>query len=171
MTPQRKPGSTPLVFTISRRRRHVSWLTLPRFFKVSLRSAGHLQNDILQYPCSCRTLTHDNVLYHQQHLEQGRGRSRTPAVSGRKKDKDGRYIRPASLSIPAYCYIICDLTPPLETRVQDMGARRTPDNLGYYGFNETLNAYYEIISYAKLLADATTRNRILFEKLNLPTAH
>lgn len=49
-----------------------------------------------------------------------------------------------------------------------MGARKT-DNLGYYGFNETLNAYYEVISYTKRLADAKKRNRILFEKLNLPT--
>jgi hypothetical protein len=61
------------------------------------------------------------------------------------------------------------LTPALEIRVQNMGARRTPDNLGYYGFNESLNAYYEIISYNKLLADATKRNRVLFEKLNLPS--
>jgi hypothetical protein len=84
------------------------------------------------------------------------------------KSKDGRYIRPANNDIPAYCYIICDLTPPVETRFQNMGARRTPDNLGYYGFNETLNAYYEVISYNKLLLDAKKRNRILFEKLNLP---
>lgn len=42
------------------------------------------------------------------------------------------------------------------------------NDLGYYGYNETLNAYYEIISYAKLLADAKKRNRILFEKLHLP---
>jgi hypothetical protein len=44
----------------------------------------------------------------------------------------------------------------------------TPNNLGYYGYNETLNAYYEVISYAKLLADTKKRNRILFDKLNLP---
>ncbi len=50
-----------------------------------------------------------------------------------------------------------------------MGAHRTPDNLGYYGFNETLNAYYEVISYTKLLSDAQKRNRVLFDKLNLPT--
>ena len=50
-----------------------------------------------------------------------------------------------------------------------MGARRTPDNLGYYGFNEALNAYYEVISYTKLLSDAQKRNRVLFDKLNLPT--
>ena len=49
-----------------------------------------------------------------------------------------------------------------------MGARRTPDNLGYYGFNEALNAYYEVISYTKLLGDAKKRNRILFDKLNCP---
>jgi hypothetical protein len=52
-----------------------------------------------------------------------------------------------------------------------MGARRTPDNLGYYGFNEALNAYYEVISYNKLLSDAGKRNRVLFEKMNLPTSH
>lgn len=86
---------------------------------------------------------------------------------GKMKDKSGRYIRPANENIPAYCYIICDLTPPVEIRIQNMGARRTPDNLGYYGFNESLNAYYEIISYTKVVADAKKRNRILFEKLNL----
>jgi hypothetical protein len=49
-----------------------------------------------------------------------------------------------------------------------MGARPTPDNLGYYGYNPNLNAYYEVLSYTKLLNDAKKRNRILFEKLNLP---
>lgn len=88
---------------------------------------------------------------------------------GKKKDWQGRYIRPANQSIPAYCYIICDLTPPAAIRIQNMGARRTPDNLGYYGFNEALNTYYEVISYTKLLSDAQKRNRVLFEKLNLPT--
>lgn len=87
---------------------------------------------------------------------------------GRKKDRQGRFIRPANQNVPAYCYVICDLTPPVEIRIQNMGARRTPDNLGYYGFNETLNAYYEVISYTKLLGDAQKRNRVLFDKLNLP---
>lgn len=88
---------------------------------------------------------------------------------GDLKDKGGRRVRPANQNIPAFCYIMCDLTPGLETMVQNMGGRRTPDNLGYYGYNETLNAYYEVISYAKLLSDAKKRNRILFEKLHLPT--
>jgi hypothetical protein len=59
---------------------------------------------------------------------------------GRKRDHQGRFIRPANDKIPAYCYIVCDLTPPVELKIQNMGARKTPDNLGYYGFNETLNA-------------------------------
>lgn len=87
---------------------------------------------------------------------------------GVRKDSKGQAIRPATRDIPAYCYVICDLTDKLETILQDASAIRTPDNLGYYGFNSTLNAYYEVISYPKLLADARKRNRVLFEKLNLP---
>lgn len=87
---------------------------------------------------------------------------------GKLKDKSGRYIQPANNRIPAYCYILCDLTPPVRIKIENMGGRRTPDNLGYYGFNEELNAYYEVVSYTKLLADAKKRNRILFDKLNLP---
>jgi hypothetical protein len=91
--------------------------------------------------------------------------------AGKVKDKSGRYIQPANELIPAYCYILCDLAPQVRVRFENMGARSTPDNMGYYGFNEKLNAYYEVISYQKLLADAKKRNRILFEKLNLPTEH
>jgi hypothetical protein len=89
--------------------------------------------------------------------------------SGHMEDKGGREIRVANDTVPAYCYIVCDLTRAIEERIQNMGARRTPDNLGYYGFNETLNAYYEVISYAKLLSDAKKRNHSLFDKLNMPT--
>ncbi len=84
-------------------------------------------------------------------------------------DKNGRPIRPASNQIPAYCHIICDLTTSLETKLKDMGAMPTPDNMGYYGFNQNYKAYYEVISYQKMLDDAKKRNRILFDKLNIPT--
>jgi hypothetical protein len=88
--------------------------------------------------------------------------------SGQSQDSKGQLIRTLTDNVPAYCYIVCDLTAALETRLQNMSALRTPDNLGYYGYNPTLNAYYEIVSYAKLLQDAKRRNRILFDKLNLP---
>jgi len=42
------------------------------------------------------------------------------------------------------------------------------DNLGYFGYNPSLSAYVEVISYTKLLRDAKKRNKILFDKLNLP---
>ncbi|HTC51124.1 MAG TPA: ATP-binding protein [Steroidobacteraceae bacterium] len=87
---------------------------------------------------------------------------------GKLKDSQGRLLRPASNQIPAYCYVIADLTEPLEIRLQNMGATRTPDNMGYYGFNPTLSAYYEVISYSKVLSDARKRNRVLFDKLGLP---
>jgi hypothetical protein len=88
--------------------------------------------------------------------------------SGQMKDANGRLMRPASNQIPAYCYVIADLTHDLEIRLQNMGATATPDNMGYYGFNPTLNTYYEVISYSKLLSDARKRNRVLFDKLGLP---
>jgi anti-sigma regulatory factor (Ser/Thr protein kinase) len=40
--------------------------------------------------------------------------------------------------------------------------------LGYFGYIPPYNAYIEIISYDKLLEDAKKRNRVLFDKLNLP---
>ena len=36
---------------------------------------------------------------------------------GKKKDRHGRFIRPANQNIPAYCYIVCDLTPSVELRI------------------------------------------------------
>jgi hypothetical protein len=89
---------------------------------------------------------------------------------GHFKDKTGREIKVQSDRIPAYAYVICDTTKEIEIIAQNKGMLATPDNLGYYGYNPTLSAYVEIISYAKLLRDAKKRNRILFDKLHLPTS-
>lgn len=88
---------------------------------------------------------------------------------GKIKDASGRRIRVADAQIPAYAYIICDLTPGLLREIKLLGVNPTPDNEGFFGFNTSLNAYFEIISYDKLLRDALKRNRALFEKLNIPT--
>lgn len=111
----------------------------------------------------------DRTDYREEHPVDQVFRMVREVRSGVKKDLNGRPIRPQANDIPAYCYIICDLTSELETDLQNRGAHRTPDNLGYYAYNPTLNAYYEVISYSKLLADAKRRNRVLFERLNLPT--
>jgi len=87
---------------------------------------------------------------------------------GHYKDKNGVEIKVQSDRIPAYAYVICDTTKEVEIIAENKGLIPTPDNLGYFGYNQKLSAYVEIISYAKLLRDAKKRNRILFDKLHLP---
>lgn len=88
--------------------------------------------------------------------------------TGNFRDSKGLAIQPANTEIPAYCYVICDITPQLKARLKILGATPTPDKQGYFGYNSQMTAYYEVISYSKLLADATKRNRALFE-LQLPS--
>ncbi len=88
---------------------------------------------------------------------------------GHFKDRSGIEIKVQSDRIPAYAYVICDTTKEVEIIAENKGLLRTPDNLGYFGYNQSLSAYVEIISYTKLLRDAKKRNRILFDKLHLPT--
>lgn len=87
---------------------------------------------------------------------------------GHFKDKNGVEIKVQSDRIPAYAYVICDTTREVEIIAENKGLIPTPDNLGYFGYNQRLSAYVEIISYTKLLRDAKKRNRILFDKLHLP---
>ncbi|NUB05804.1 ATP-binding protein [Azospirillum sp. Vi22] len=88
--------------------------------------------------------------------------------AGKFLDQKGRPISVASDQIPAYCYVICDITPSLQKVLLDMdGAEITPDRQGYYGYHRRRRVYYEVIDYNKLLRDAQKRNRIFFEKLNI----
>lgn len=86
---------------------------------------------------------------------------------GNKLDRDGRPINPQK-GLPYYAYIVADLTKRLRVIAEDYGLIATPDNEGYFGYNKNLEAYVELISYDKLLRDSQQRNRVLFEKLNLP---
>jgi hypothetical protein len=88
---------------------------------------------------------------------------------GRFKDGGGRYVRVSSQQLPAYAYVVCDLTPEIERMALMKGLLRTPDNMGFFGYNPNINTYVEVISFDKLLSDAKKRNRILFEMLNIPT--
>jgi hypothetical protein len=53
--------------------------------------------------------------------------------------------------------------------MDDKDFKKTPDSMGYFKFHDNYNAYIEVITYPKLLKDARMRNRILFDKLGLPT--
>jgi hypothetical protein len=81
----------------------------------------------------------------------------------------GRPI-PASADIPAFCYILADLTPKMVERCEVANLRRAHDGLGYFGFNEANKAYIEVVSFDGLLKAATERNRAFFDKLGLPSS-
>lgn len=82
-------------------------------------------------------------------------------------DKDGRQINVPG-STPFYCYIVGDLTKTLKDQAKYAGLRLTPDACGYFGYNDEIGAYVEIIDLEKLIRDAKKRNKILFDKLGLP---
>lgn len=86
--------------------------------------------------------------------------------NGDKKDKNRRTMN-ISPTVPFYCYIIADITNNLKKQAKFYGLRPTPDSGGYFGYNDQLNVYIEIIGFEKLISDSKKRNRILFDKLNL----
>ncbi len=88
-------------------------------------------------------------------------------IAGRKKKANGRAFGDCSKTA-FRCFAICDLSPQMVRHCKDAGLRKTPDGQGYYGYQSERNAYYEVISYTKLLTDAKKRNQILFEKLFEP---
>lgn len=86
--------------------------------------------------------------------------------NGEAKDKYHRPIK-ASASTKYYLYAVCDVASKLQRYIEQFGFTQTPDLLGYYTFNKTFNAYFEILSYDKVLNDAKKRNRVLFDKLGV----
>jgi hypothetical protein len=89
--------------------------------------------------------------------------------AGTFKNDKGRPIAIANVDIPAFCYLVCDITPSLKRVLRQMDAQPLPDGQGYYNFHKEYKAYYEVMDYGKLLRDAQKRNRVFFEKLNIMT--
>lgn len=86
--------------------------------------------------------------------------------SGKAMDKDGRLIK-AGANTKFYLYAVCDVTNTLERILDYHDFTQTPDKLGFYRYNEKMNAYIEILSYDKIINDAKQRNKILFDKLGI----
>jgi hypothetical protein len=57
----------------------------------------------------------------------------------------------------------------LEQHAKDFELLETPDGQGFFGFKRHYNAYFEVISYTKMVTDAKKRNAVLFDKLGLPS--
>ena len=89
------------------------------------------------------------------------------AIREGKYRHNGRAIPIANSEIPALIFVIADLTPKLRQVLIDFNATITPDKQGFYGYHTNHKVYYEVIDYMKMLSDATKRNRIFFDKLNL----
>ena len=69
---------------------------------------------------------------------------------------------------PVYVYIICDLAEKIHEFARMTGSLTiAPDHEGYFGYLKDFNAYVEIKSYKKVIADAKMRNQIFFSKLGL----
>ena len=88
---------------------------------------------------------------------------------GKATTKNGRPFRIKD-GTRFYVYLICDLVPRLERELEDATFKKMPENDGYFFYHEIFQAWIEVIPYDKLLKDAKRRNRILFEKLNLPSS-
>lgn len=76
-----------------------------------------------------------------------------------------------SSNIPFFCYIVCDLNVgKIRETIKNFHSFLRPNrgNDGYFGFQENLNAYIEIISFSKMLGDSVRRNTAIFKKLGLP---
>lgn len=86
---------------------------------------------------------------------------------GHAVNMEGRPIRVANTKIPAYAYVICDITKKLEAVLLNSDAQPTPDNRSFYGYHRNNEIYYEVIDYSKIVEDAKKRNRIFFERLNI----
>lgn len=86
--------------------------------------------------------------------------------AGKAKDKYGRTIIVGN-NTKFYLYAVCDITPSLEKTIRFNSFKHTPDKMGYYLYNDTYNAYVEILSFSKIIKDSKRRNRVLFDKLGI----
>lgn len=86
---------------------------------------------------------------------------------GKSVTKNGRPIT-ISEDIPAYCYVICDITSSMQTVCDKHDLKKTYDGLGFFGYKSNLRIYFEVISFDQLLNSAKERNAAFFDKLGLP---
>ena len=87
--------------------------------------------------------------------------------AGKYKTPEGRKILVTD-NTPFYGYVVCDLTPKIESWLQlEKDFRPMPDGLGWFQWMGNINLYIELISWDKVLKDAQMRNRIFFHKLGI----
>lgn len=86
---------------------------------------------------------------------------------GKAENRKGRKIEAPS-GVYFFGYVICEIDAQLKKVLSRKTMRETPDERGMFGYFPDHKTYIEVISYDKMLDDALKRNRILFEKLQIP---
>ncbi len=88
--------------------------------------------------------------------------------------RDGKYKTPEGLKImvsentPFYGYVVCELNQKVELWLErEKDFKPMPDRLGWFRPMSNINLYVEVISWDKVLRDATMRNKIFFQKLGI----
>lgn len=88
-------------------------------------------------------------------------------LNGKVKGRNGRTVE-VDRKTPFYVYIICDVTPTLQSILERREFDPTPDGKGWFKVkSKYYSAYFEVLPFEKVLDDARKRNRILFDKLNI----
>lgn len=87
-----------------------------------------------------------------------------------KIKKKGRVLE-VKENTPFYCYIVADIKPTLKFILEEEGFYETPDGLGFFKFYNTTKykAYVEVLPYTKIIKDSKQRNKVLFDRLILPS--
>lgn len=86
---------------------------------------------------------------------------------GDVKNPKGRKII-VNKNTPFYGYIVCDITSKVEKWLEyEKNFKPMPDKLGWFSWKDNINLYLEVLSWDKILKDATIRNKIFFNKLNI----
>lgn len=65
------------------------------------------------------------------------------------------------------CYVIGDLTREMKEKLEDSDFDTIDNGNKYFKYHDKHNAYFEFISFNKLVKDAKLRNKIFNKKLNL----
>ena len=66
-----------------------------------------------------------------------------------------------------YCYAICDINSEIRKYAENARFSQLKDDLGYYSYNEHLNAHTEILAFDRIIIDVKKRHKIFFEKLGI----
>jgi hypothetical protein len=88
-------------------------------------------------------------------------------TAGGFKDATGS-VRAVSDGVRFYAYVIADLTRTLTDVLLGRNFIRSSDQMGYYHYVEPHRLWIEVLSYDKLVSDASKRNQAFFDRLGMP---